>query len=194
MRVLFFFFFVSENKKDLEKIAMIAIGSFATGLCVIESFDKARWKLNVWLRRKWRYFPSGRCWVTHTCGRQSRHRSWVWETASASAIALIKLATAVAIPHPGHVLCYVTMSTYCAPGDMLDTVATTMSKAGIFAAFWVGGVGSQVPWWLRNKLSMQMDHCCVQNVQMPWECTARTPERLPLHQLSFLLLFHLGRN
>lgn len=147
-------FFISGNKKDLGKIAMIAIGSFATGLCAIGSFDKARWKLSVWLRRKWRYFPSGRCWVAHTCGRQSRHRSWVWETASANTIALIKLATAMAFLHPGHVLCYVTMSTYCAPGDMLDTMATTMSKAGVFAAFWVGGVGSQVPWWLRNKLSM----------------------------------------
>lgn len=78
-------------------------------------------------------------------GWQSTHGDWVWETDSDSTISLIKLATSRAILHPGHVLGYVTMSTYCAPGDMLDTVATLMSKAGVFTAFWVGGVGSQAP-------------------------------------------------
>lgn len=39
-----------------------------------------------------------------------------------------------------------------------------------------------------------MDHRSVQNVQTPWECTARTPERLPLHKLRFLSLFHRGGN
>lgn len=83
--------------------------------------------------------------LIHTRVRQSRHGGWVWETNSDSTISLIKLARAMAILYPGHVLCCVTMNTYCAPGDMLDTVATTMSKAGVFKAFWVGGVGSQAP-------------------------------------------------
>jgi hypothetical protein len=69
----------------------------------------------------------------------------VWITISESPISLIRLATAMAILYPGHVLCCVTMSTYCALGDMLDTVATRMSKAGVFKVFWVGGVGSQAP-------------------------------------------------
>lgn len=83
--------------------------------------------------------------LIHVCGRQFRHGGWVWETNSESTISLMRLATAVAILYPGHVLCCVTMSTYCAPGDILDTLATTMSKAGVFKALWVGGVGSQAP-------------------------------------------------
>lgn len=39
-----------------------------------------------------------------------------------------------------------------------------------------------------------MDYYCVQNVQTPWECTARTSERLPPPSAKVPLLSHLGRN